>query len=105
MVDIWMPWAFWATERLIRQPSPLRIATLAGFSALLCLPGHLQTSFHVFAALGLYALIRLRQERVDRRRLFELTGAGGLAIVLGIGIALIQIVPLLDLWQQPELPA
>jgi|GEM_PF-4809546 len=97
MAEIWMPWLFWATERLIKERRSSRIGQLALFSCLVCLPGHLQTSFHIFLALLLYVLIRIIQSNQGFRKCLWIVTPICLAIVLGIGIAIIQITPSLDL--------
>jgi len=63
MAEIWMPWIFWAAERLIQKRCLARMGLFALFCGLVCLPGHLQTSLHIFTALSLYVLFRLLQEK------------------------------------------
>jgi len=105
MADIWMPWIFWAAERLVQRRSASRIALLALCCGLVCLPGHLQTSLQILAAVSFYFLVRIFQEnRASRSRLGGIILSFTLALTLGIGIALIQIIPTTDLLRQPDLP-
>jgi len=114
MAEIWMPWLFWSAERLMkesnlrsRKPSAstpespaIRVlpamGLLALFTALICLPGHLQTSFHVFIALGLYVLVRLFQTSYTLRGRCRILLLLLSACILGLGMAMVQIMPLME---------
>lgn len=106
IAESWMPWLFWAAELLLRRPTVGRIGGLALFAALVSLPGHLATTFHILAALGTYAAVRAgaagdRPLRVRARVVSALV----LAVVLGSAVNLVQLVPMVDLVAQSDLPA
>ncbi len=113
-VAIWMPWLFFATERVFRAPGPGTAGVLAIVTALVLFGGHIQTSAHVLLATGLYALWRTGFERgrvgIELRRVW-LAGVAG--IVLGVAMAAVQILPQAaylaksSVWgdRQRELPA
>lgn len=85
---VWMPWLFWAGDRLIERPSLRRVAVLALVVGCLFLAGHIQTSAHVLLASGVYVLWRMRSQGL--RGLAMWTGG----VVLGLAIAAVTIVPL-----------
>jgi hypothetical protein len=101
-VAVWMPWLLWASDRALEQPSRRTVGGLALVSTLALLGGHIQTSAHVLLAAGVYAAWRVWAGRAGARRegvaLSPLTRRGGLAwglaIVLGIAGASIEVVPL-----------
>jgi hypothetical protein len=57
-VAIWMPWLFWATDRLGDRASSRNVGVLALVTACVLLGGHIQTSAHVLLATGAYATWR-----------------------------------------------
>lgn len=104
LTEIWMPWLFLAAERLVRTPAVGRVGVLALFSALICLPAHFQTSFHIFAAVGVYVLIRTVWTGETARRRAAIVLAFALAVALGVTVGLAQIVPMAELVGQSDLP-
>ncbi len=93
-VAIWLPWLLLATDRLIAAPSPRAAGWLAVVVALVLLGGHIQTSAHVLLLGGVYAMMRcFRAWRVgmDIRRLVTVGGSG---LLLGLGLAAVQVLPL-----------
>jgi hypothetical protein len=94
---MWLPWLWWATSRLITQPSARHVAILAGIVALLLLAGHLQTAYHVMLATGLYALFHAWQ--TGPRQLPHLARRLGLWVIacgLGAMIAAVQLLPFIE---------
>ena len=57
-VAIWLPWLFWATDRVLEGKRLRGVAGLAMVVALVMLGGHVQTSAHVLLAAGLYVVWR-----------------------------------------------
>jgi hypothetical protein len=104
LAEIWMPWSFLAAERLVQKPGVGRVGELALFSALICLPAHFQTTFHIFAALALYVLIRVLRDGGPPRHRAAIVTAFALATTLGVGVGLAQIVPMADLIAHSDLP-
>ena len=72
-VAVWMPWLFWATDRVIDRMDSRQVATLAIFAGFTIVGGHIQTSAHVLLAAGVYAVVRFAR------------GSLGAAIRSGIG--------------------
>ena len=104
LTEIWMPWLFWAAERLLQRATVGRAGVLALFSALTWLPGHLPTSVHVFAALGVYVLARALRTMKTPRRCAGILSASALSVALGLGVSLTQILPMADLIMHSDLP-
>ena len=57
---VWMPWLFWATDRVLERPGRDGRASLGLVVGCLFLAGHVQTSAHVLLAAGVYAVWRSR---------------------------------------------
>ncbi|HYP41948.1 MAG TPA: YfhO family protein [Chloroflexia bacterium] len=94
---MWLPWLWWATSRLISQPSASRLSLLAGIVALMLLAGHLQTAYHVMLATGLYALFHAWQTAPRQvGRLARTLGLWLAACGLGAMIASIQLLPFIE---------
>ena len=55
-VAVWMPWLFWAGDRVLRRPSARGVGVLGVVTGLVLLGGHVQTSAHVMLAAGLFVL-------------------------------------------------
>ena len=67
-VAVWMPWLFWATDRVLIRPEARRAGVLAVVVGFLFLGGHIQTSAHALLAAGAYAAFRLARERLGGAR-------------------------------------
>jgi hypothetical protein len=106
-VAIWMPWIFWATERVMSQPSARRIATLSPIVGFTVLGGHIQTSAHVLLAVGAYSAWRvlMRWRRPNDSLLLESLGKSSptvtrsitgwtFGLILGLILASVTILPL-----------
>ncbi len=104
LTGIWMPWIFLAAERLVQKPTVGRVGVLAFFAALLCVPAHLQTSFHILAALALYVLIRVVRTEETARHRGGIVLAFALAVALGVAISLVQIVSIAEFVAHSDLP-
>jgi hypothetical protein len=93
---IWMPWVFLAADRLLARPSARAAGLLALAVGGMLLGGHVQTAAHVLLAAGIYAAWRLVLEarRGGARAILAPGAAGSLALLLGIAVAAIEVVPL-----------
>ena len=96
-VAVWMPWLFWATERVLKRPGPREIGVLGVSSGLVLLGGHVQTSAHVLLGAGVYGAWRSvvgwrggSSEPISRRGL----PAWIAGVLLGITLAAVEVVPL-----------
>ncbi|MER3399878.1 MAG: hypothetical protein C4313_01885 [Thermoflexus sp.] len=78
----WLPWAFWALDRALENPTWAPQAALP--LALLGLGGHPQTVLYGGGALGLYALWRIGEppRAAALQRAGILLGIGGIAVAL-----------------------
>lgn len=94
--SVWIPWMLLALELLLRRRAHRApaMAALAGCVAMQLLAGSPQISYYTAIALAVYALVRLTQLR---RRAWRGLLAAAFAGVVGIAIAAIQIVPMLEL--------
>ncbi|CAN5915698.1 hypothetical protein BH23PLA1_BH23PLA1_31940 [soil metagenome] len=97
-VAVWLPWLLWTTERLLHRPGWGTIAGVGFVSGFVLLGGHIQTSAHVLLASGLYLVARwvglgrsdAAWPRVSRQAVAAWVGA----VLLGIALGAIEIVPL-----------
>ncbi len=89
-VAVWLPWVLWASDRVLDRPSYRRVGAMAIVVGFCLLGGHVQTSSHVLLAAGLNGLWRLRAARWGA----VLAWVAGM--LLGIGVAAIEVVPLAD---------
>ncbi|AGA25780.1 glycosyltransferase family protein [Singulisphaera acidiphila] len=109
-VAVWMPWLFWAGDRVLRRPTARGVGVLGIVTGLVLLGGHVQTSAHVLLAAGLYVLW---QAAVTARRAEVVEGADlpsgasgepkssrrgvawwAVGVSLGIMLAAVEVVPL-----------
>ncbi len=104
LTEIWLPWIVWAALRFRARPGVAAGALLALVAALVCHAGHLQTAFHVFATLGVVVAVTVARSAEPGHRRVGLVLAMGAAVAVGIGAALSQLVPMLDLLAQSDLP-
>jgi hypothetical protein len=100
-VAVWMPWLFWASDRVLDHPGPRTVGGLALVSALVLLGGHVQTSAHVLIAAAAYAAWRVYRSGPSgetRQRLAAVTRRGWAAwsagVLLGIAVASVEVIPL-----------
>jgi len=99
MTAAFLPWALWATERLLARPTSARAAALALVLGLQLLSAHAQMAYYAWLAVGLCAVYwiggsLLRQPRPGalallKRRLVLLLAA----LVLGLSLAAVLYVP------------
>jgi hypothetical protein len=92
-VAVWMPWLFWASDRVLDQFGPRRVGVLAVVVGCVFLGGHVQTSAHVLLASGLYAGWRVVQGWAEGRWLGPIAAWSG-GVGLGLAVAAVSIVPL-----------
>ncbi|HPV07918.1 MAG TPA: YfhO family protein [Aggregatilineales bacterium] len=103
----WLGWLLWAVEGLVRageRAGARRAGWLAAIVALMLLAGHAQTSFYGLLLAGAYAVTRV----VGRREAGQRSVAGSVlrplafalgAVVLGVMIAAVQLIPTFELMQ------
>ena len=104
MAEIWMPWLLWAIDRLLSRPTPLALGAVALFSGFACLTSHPQTSVQILAVAAVYAAARVlsaEDRATPARRLPIVAGA----LLLGITMALVQLVPMAELIRYADVPA
>ncbi len=94
----WLPWCLWAVEAVFREGRLRDLVRLAGFLALLAFCGHPQTTVNSFGIVGFWALVRALgtgdgEVLAERRSLLGVL----LAMVFAGGLALVQILPALEL--------
>lgn len=92
----WLPWLILSIERVARQQSLRASLWLAIVVALLLLAGHAQTAWYALVAGGLYLLWLLWGRRGQSRR-GRWVAFVGLAGVLGVGLAAVQLLPTAEL--------
>lgn len=96
MVASLAPLVFWATEAVMRRPSGVRGAGLAGAVALVCLTTQFQTAYFLFGSAGAYAVFRTVQKwrsgARGARRFWPAAVFLGSAL-LGGGLAAFQLLP------------
>ncbi len=95
----WLPWLFWAVDRIVRRPSGLGGPALALATAAALLSGHAGVAAHMLLGSGLYAAWRLalggrRGLPAGRRLASAAVVAGGW--LLGALLSAIQTLPTLD---------
>ena len=83
-----LPFAFWATERLVEDPSRRRVAILGLAFALFVVGGHPETGYVAGLVAGLWALYRLW----DAFGRLLVLGAG----LLGLALSAVQWMPFLE---------
>jgi len=94
----WLPWLIFLVDRLIARADLLNVLFFALASAMLLLVGHAQWAFYSLLLTGAYALWQILAKRGPALRL----GITVAAIVLGAGIAAIQLLPTAELQRQSQ---
>lgn len=103
MAEIWMPWMFWAAERVLRGTGPAgALGALALFTGFACLSSHPQTAVHMLAVLGAYALIRVLGVQASARARGTRLALLAASIAVGVAIAAVQLVPMAELISRAE---
>lgn len=96
-----LPWLWWATARLLAQPSGLRFAALSVIVGLTLFAGHPETAYHLALVTGLFALFCLWNQGPLRAGAFMRgLGVWSAAYLLGTVLAAIQVLPFLEYVQQ-----
>jgi len=90
---MWLPLALWLLELAISRRRWSYAIGCGGVIGLDLLGGHLQISTYVLLAVTAYALVR----GVSQRALLRSLGSLAVALVLGLGLALAQLLPTLEL--------
>ncbi len=91
----WLPWVLWLVHRVATQQRPRDLGGLGLAVGLLLLAGHAQTAWYGLLGVAAYALWQARWGRRSlawRRRARGLLWAGT-GVVLGVGIAAVQLLP------------
>ncbi|RIL04951.1 MAG: hypothetical protein DCC71_12100 [Proteobacteria bacterium] len=90
----WSALCLLAFERWYAQPTRARFAGFAAATSLALFAGYVPTVYALFLFLGIAFAIRLAWEP---RRIVRLAPAFAAALALGVGIAAVQVLPLLEL--------
>ena len=90
----WLPWLFWLAHRVLAGRRLSDMSWLALVFGMQLLAGHAQTAWYSAVGIGLYALWSLRVHPA-RQRIVALSMAG-LSLILGAGIAAIQLIPTME---------
>ena len=94
---VWLPLILWAGEKLLNGKTPLLwVGVLSLGVGLSILGGHPETTFHVLVAFGLYFLARLLLLDSSLVNKGKLLAALVAAVILGMAISGIQLVPFAD---------
>jgi hypothetical protein len=91
---VWIPWLWWATGRLVAEPSARKVAAMAIVAALSVFAGHAETTFHagfVTAPFAVFEAVRSNRWQPGRITRVLLLWAG--AYVLGAALSAVQILP------------
>jgi hypothetical protein len=100
-VAIWLPWLWWATDRLMARPSARWVAGLAGLVVVTIFAGHPETTFHVALFTGAFALFRAwRAAPTQPIRIARLLGLWTLGYALGGALAAVQLLPFAEYMAQ-----
>jgi hypothetical protein len=91
-VAIWLPWLWWATDRLMARPSARWVAALAGLVVVTIFAGHPETTFHLALFTGAFALFRAwRAAPTHPRQIVRLLGLWAAGYALGALLAAVQL--------------
>jgi hypothetical protein len=97
----WAPWLLLATERLLGRPGLRGAGFLGLVLGLELLAGHAQTAFYISLMLASYFVVRAwphaRPTSQGDRRSLAVVGWFGAAVLLGIALAAVQLVPTAEL--------
>lgn len=102
MAEIWMPWMFWAAERVLRGAGAAAVGALALFTGFACLSSHPQTGVHIVAVLAVYAAVRAWSVEAPARARGARLGLLAAALAVGVAIAAVQLVPMAELISRAE---
>ncbi|MBI5931381.1 MAG: YfhO family protein [Chloroflexi bacterium] len=100
----WIPWMFWITLRILEQRRLRDIGLMGMITGMQLLAGHAQTTWYGLVALGLFALWYTRwpaRPTAPKLRFLALLLCG-IALVLGLGVAAIQLVLTQELLSQSQ---
>ncbi len=93
-VAAFIPWVFWALERLIQRRRPTDGVLLAGAVAAMVLGGFPAVTAFTLMTAGGYALTRILAEYPHlRRRIVGLVVGAGVAVAGGLALASVQLLP------------
>ncbi len=106
-VASWLPWLVASVDALMHaEPgsslSLNGIVQLGGVAALMLLAGHAQSSFYNLLFAGCYALWVFFRREGDRRRSAQVLLLALIAVITGIGLAAVQLIPTLELMQASQ---
>jgi hypothetical protein len=93
-VAVFIPWVFWAAERLVTRRTATDVVLLAIPVAGMILGGFPAVTALALLTAGLYFLVRIAAEYRDRiGTALKLVGAGVVAAIAGIGLTAAQLLP------------
>lgn len=89
----WMPWLFWATDRVLRKRSFGSVGILGFVSGMQLLAGHAQSTWYALLALGSFALwyVIWQLPQTGLRSRFEALLLAFVGLLLGAGMAAWQL--------------
>jgi hypothetical protein len=98
----WLPWVLLTAERMIDTPKPALKAILGSglVIGLLLLAGHAQTAFYTLLLAGCWVLFR--GWRFGWKTMFSRAFFWGLSVLLGCGLAAIQLLPTAEYLMQSQ---
>ncbi|HEV8473988.1 MAG TPA: hypothetical protein VGR82_14515, partial [Methylomirabilota bacterium] len=104
LAEMWLPWMFWAAERVLAGHGARFVGLLALFTGFTCLSSHPQTAVQMLAALAVYAAWRALRSAPPATAMKRLAVLGA-AVALGVAVGLVQLVPTGELIADSDLPA
>lgn len=93
----WLPWILWGLDRMIHTDRPaVGALAVAAFVALSIFGGHIETTATVLLMAGVFALYESRRVAAERARALRLSAATVAALVAGVALAAVLVVPFGD---------
>lgn len=94
----WIPWLMWAVLKVMQNSHRKHIGWLATFFALQLLAGHAQTAWYSTLLVGMFSAYWGFSHRIKWSRLAMVA----CALILGAGIASVQLLPTVELLAQSQ---
>ncbi len=91
---LWLPWMFWASDRVLQQSNPQTTLTLSLITAASLFGGNVQATAHNLMAIGLYVVWRSTRWAVTFHTCPRSLVPWTLALILGLCLSAVQILPL-----------
>lgn len=106
-VSCLLPWLLLGVERALLRPDGRALAGIAVMAMCQHLGGHPETAFHCQVAVALYAVVRaiVRRRSVPDAPWFKTLLVTAAGLLLGAGLAAVQILPFLEYLQRSDVLA